>query len=109
MRGEDFSATLDRFAICVAGVTCFQSAGEDLHNFLPGAGFDSCVDATVGEDFDTALKERNENQYARVIAGVVQPVLRERSECESVNGVGDSILRGDQPLDLRNSAENKSY
>lgn len=99
MGRENLAATIDRFANRFAGSIGSQSIGDDFRDLLPGRGLDFRVDSPISKHFYPMLEERDQNQYARVIPGVMETVLSKRSKRQCVNRRFDAIFGGDEPLD----------
>lgn len=91
---EDLTAARYGFTKRVAGLIRFQTRGQYMNDLLPSSAVDLGGDAPVGENFDAVLQEGNQNENARVIARVVEPVFAERCEGEGMNGLSGAILRG---------------
>ena len=85
MRCQDVAAARYGLTKGITGVLRFQTRGQQMNDFLPGAGLNFGIDAAVGEHFVAMFQERNEHQDAVVIASVVKSVLAERRLGECMN------------------------
>jgi hypothetical protein len=52
-----------------------DSICHHVHDFFPGVGGDDRIDATVGQNIYPVLEERNEDEDAGFVPGMMQPVL----------------------------------
>ena len=92
MVGEDRAAAFDGLAKGVAGVGRLDAGGDDADDFIPSAGADFLIDAAVGENFDAMFEQRDQDQDARMVSGIVKPMLGKRGEAGRVHGFGDAAI-----------------
>ena len=75
MSREDVAATLDGFAVSIAGVAGFDTGADAVDDFVPSAVADFLIDAAVRKHFYPVLQKRDEDQDSGVSARVVQTLI----------------------------------
>ena len=92
--GEDISAAFDGFAERVAGLAGLDAGCDHANDLIPRARRNFLVDTAVGEHLDAMFEQRDQNQNAGVISGVVEAVFGECGEASGVNRLGDAFFWG---------------
>ncbi len=105
MARELGAALLDDAAERFESVILPDSGGKLSGEGLPGVGRDPGVDALVCKDPDFALKDRNEDENARLLVGLVEPSLKKSIYNPFPHGLRDPFAAEEGKLHVREGPE----
>ena len=73
---EELAAAVDSCTERITGVTTVDTVGDGLDNSIPAVGRDNFINTTISQDMNPAFEERDEDENASFVAGVMQSLLK---------------------------------